>query len=277
MWSQSTKRQEGRAWGVPFLPLDINASGVHFRVERLRAPNGELKKAVRPPLCAVSGVSEGAAREVMLERLAGGPFRSVDDLYARLALPRETFEALIRAGALDCLAPRREALYRVGVLVAAFNSGAQPLFVSAPPSPSLPPLTLEERYVWDFETTRFSALELHALDFARDQLRELGCRPLGGLRRAPRKVRVRTAGLVVGKQRPPTAKGFAFFVLEDGPVRAQLIISPDLWEEQRVLLRDASVLVVDGVVEDTGHQLTLKAVRIAALPSPIAVRGYHFA
>jgi len=100
--------------------------------------------------------------------------------------------------------------------------------------------------------------------------------PLLRLRRTPRKTRVLTAGLVVGRQRPGTAKGFAFFVIEDGPVRAQVIISPDLWDEQRVLLRDASMLVVDGVVEDTGHQLTLKAIRLAEVPGPIHVRGYHF-
>jgi len=60
-------------------------------------------------------------------------------------------------------------------------------------------------------------------------------------------------------------------------VRAQLIISPDLWDAQRVLLRDASILVVDAVVEDTGYQLTLKAQTLAELPAPVTVRGYHFA
>src|SRR5690606_25843398 len=92
----------------------------------------------------------------------------------------------------------------------------------------------------------------------------------------PRKTRVRTAGLVVGKQRPGTAKGYAFYVLEDGPVRAQLIISPDLRDAERQLLRDATILVADAIVEDTGHQLTLKAVTLADLPSPIRIRGYHF-
>lgn len=88
---------------------------------------------------------------------------------------------------------------------------------------------------------------------------------------------MRTAGLVVSRQKPPTAKGFAFYVLEDGPVRAQLIIPPDLWESHRVMVRDAAILVADAVVEDTGYQVTLKASTLASLPSPISVRGYHFA
>src|SRR5699024_6525368 len=126
--------------------------------------------------------------------------RSLDDLYGRLTLERDQLEALVRAGAFDALQPRREALFRLGSLSNAQPSGEQALFGSAPPSPQLPPLTLQEQYVWDYQTTRLSTLEVHAIDFVRDQLRELDCLPLARLRRAARKTRVRTAGLVVGKQ-----------------------------------------------------------------------------
>ncbi len=304
MWSASTKRQEARAWGVPFLPFDINASGVHYRCERVRRTQvaadpaaraavaadpaaaaalaahaegaaGDVK-AIRPPLSAIAGVSVDAARSVLLERLRYGPYRDVDDAYQRLTLPLDAFEAVVRAGAFDALQPRREALFRVGALANAQKSGQRALFSGAPEAPDLAPLALPERYLWDYQTTRFSTLEIHPLDFVRDQLRELDCVPLLRLRRTPRKTHVRTAGLVVGKQRPGTAKGYAFYVLEDGPVRAQLIISPDLWDAERQLLRDATILVADAIVEDTGHQLTLKAVTLADLPSPIRVRGYHF-
>jgi len=277
MWSRQTKRHEARDWGVPFLPFDVNRSGVHFRVERVDDPGGDGKvKAVRPPLSAIAGVSEEAARAVMLERLTHGPYRDVDDLHQRVPLERDVVEALVRAGAFDAVQARREALYRTGVLANAQAPGSRPLFTPPVDTPELPRLTLPERFVWDYQTTRMSTLEVHAVDLVRDQLRELGCVPLLRLRRTPRKTRVLTGGLVVGRQRPGTAKGFAFFVIEDGPVRAQVIISPDLWDEHRVLLRDASMLVVDGVVEDTGHQLTLKAVRLGELPGPIHVRGYHF-
>ncbi len=287
MWSASTKRQEARAWGVPFLPFDVNASGVHYRCERVSpgrtttaaattaVPAGDVK-AVRPPLSAIAGVSTDVARHVLLERLQHGPYRDVDDAYQRLALPLDVFEAMVRAGAFDALQPRREALFHVGALANAQGSGQRALFSGVPETPTLPPLALPERYLWDYQTTRFSTLEIHPLDFVRDQLRELACVPLLRLRRTPRKTQVRTAGLVVGKQRPGTAKGYAFYVLEDGPVRAQLIVSPELWDAERVLLRDATILVADAIVEDTGHQLTLKAVALADLPSPIRVRGYHF-
>lgn len=275
MWSPSTKRHEARTWGVPFLPFDVNAGGVHFRVERVN-DCGEPVKAIRPPLAGITGVSEDAARKIMLERLRHGPFHDIDDTYQRLELSLDTFEALVRAGAFDGLQPRREALFRLGSLANSQPAGSQGLLSPVPESPTLAPLTLPERFVWDYQTTRMSTLEVHAIDLVRDQLKELGCLPLLRLRRIPRKSKVRTAGLVVGRQRPGTAKGFAFFVIEDGPVRAQVIISPDLWDRQRVLLRDASMLVVDGIVEDTGHQLTLKALTLSDLPAPITVRGYHF-
>ncbi|HZW98645.1 MAG TPA: DNA polymerase III subunit alpha [Trueperaceae bacterium] len=312
MWSRQTKRHEARDWGVPFLPFDVNRSGLHFRVERVtdvvghtaerggRASgdgqgrqsagdeDGRLSadaaggrkpasvKAIRPPLSGITGVSEDAARKIMLERLVHGPFRGVEDLHERVALERDVVEALVRAGAFDEVQPRREALYRTGVLANSSEPGSRPLFSVPVETPDLPRMTLPERFVWDYQTTRMSTLEVHAVDLVRDQLREIGCVPLLRLRRTPRKTQVLTAGLVVGRQRPGTAKGFAFFVIEDGPVRAQVIISPDLWDEQRVLLRDASMLVVDGIVEDTGHQLTLKAVRLAEIAGPIHVRGYHF-
>lgn len=272
MWSASTKRQEGRAWDVPFLPFDINASGVHYRCER----HGDGRKAVRPPLAAITGVSQDTARAVLLERLRAGPFRDLDDAYARVPLERETFEALIRAGAFDALQPRREALFRVGALSHAQVAGQRALFGAVPEVPDLAALSTPERFVWDYQTTRFSTLEMHPLDLVRDQLRELEALPLAQARRLPRKASVRTAGLVVGRQRPGTAKGFAFFVLEDGPDRAQLIISPDLWERQRPLLRDASILVADATIEDTGHQLMLKADILYPLPTPIRIDGYHY-
>ena len=80
----------------------------------------------------------------------------------------------------------------------------------------------------------------------------------------------------MSRQRPPTAKGFAFYVIEDGPIRSQLIISPDLWNTHRTLVRDAVILVADAVVVDTGYQLTLKAETLAMVEGPVGVRGYEF-
>lgn len=274
MWPPSTKRQEARAWGVPFLPIDIDRSGVHYRVER--AADGRW--AIRPPLTAVKHVSTDLARAIMCDRLEHGPYTGLQQAMRRVAAPVDTWEALARAGVFDATTPRRDALYLARAAAAPpAPAGQEALFAPPTDAPAFAPLTDGERYVWDHAVARFSSLELHALDLVRDQLRELGAITLWQLRRAARKSRHRTAGLVVGRQRPGTAKGFAFFVLEDGPTRGQLIISPDLWEQHRVILRDASILIADVVVEDTGYQLSLRAERLFALPAPVDVRGYHYA
>lgn len=70
---------------------------------------------------------------------------------------------------------------------------------------------------------------------------------------------VRTAGLVVAKQKPPTAKGFAFYLLEDNLERLQLVVSPNLWEEQREALRDAPFLLAEGHLQRDGRAWTLRA------------------
>jgi error-prone DNA polymerase len=275
MWSPSTKRHEARAWDVPFLPIDVNRSGVHYRVEWARR-HGTPVKTVRPPMCAIKGVSETIAREIMLERLRGGAFASVDDLHARVALDRDVLEVLVRGGALDALGDRRELLYRVGVLAGSAPAGAAPLLAAPVPTPGLEPLPVEGRLVWDMHTARFSTLELHPIDLVRDQLRELDAVSLGQVARLGRGARVRTAGMVVSRQKPPTAKGFAFYVIEDGPVRAQLIISPDLWTTHRTLVRDAVIMVADAEVVDTGYQLTLKATALGMVEGIAGVKGYEF-
>ena len=97
--------------------------------------------------------------------------------------------------------------------------------------------------VWlDLEAKGFSELPLHPLDLVRGRMREVGATPLSALRPGP----VLTAGLVVAKQKPPTAQGYAFLVLEDGPIRRQVVVPPGLWERRYALFRDAKLLLVAG-------------------------------
>src|SRR5690606_10209119 len=162
--------------GVPFLPFDVNQSGVHFRVERTcdghpsndhstsspPLPVGRRRpdsiKAIRPPLSAINGISGEKAREIMLERFAHGPYRDVDDLYQRLALDRNGLEAMIRAGAFDAVQTRRDALYRLGALSTAQLAGTRALFTAPVATPQFAAMNVPERFVWDYQTTRMSTL-----------------------------------------------------------------------------------------------------------------------
>ena len=129
-------------------------------------------------------------------------------------------------------------------------------------SPSFPPLSPDELLHLDLATTGLSPSGRHPLDAHRSRLRDLGCTALGSLKHGQA---VWTAGLVVARQRPPTAAGFAFYVFEDGMHRVQAIISPDLWEAHRQLLRGASVLIVQGVAAVNGRSVTLRVERLCGM------------
>ena len=267
MWSRATLRQEAKRWGVPFARLDINRSGISYAV----AWDGDRKR-LRPPLTAVTGVAREAANEIILERLRGGPFDGIADLYERLTLARDTLEALARAGAFDHLQQRRDALYTVGALARLQPAGVTPLLRGLPPTPPLPELALWERVVWDHDNKGMNEQGIHPIDLMRHRLLGLGATPLQRLRDGA----VRTAGLVVSKQKPPTARGYAFFVLEDGPHRLQLVIEPELWERERETLRDAPVLLAEGDLYREGRALCLRANRVWGLASAVRGREYHY-
>ncbi|WP_279231698.1 DNA polymerase III subunit alpha [Thermus thalpophilus] len=239
MWPPSTLRQEARRLGVPVLPLCVNRSGLHYRVE----VQGGVK-ALRPPLTAAKGVSEEAARAILRERLRG-PFRSLEDFRARLDPPQDLLLALARAGAFDALHPRREALFR-----AELPPGGALLAEEVAPPP-LPSLGLGERLALDLQAKGLSELPLHPMDLLRGRLEELGATPIPLLRPGP----ALTAGLVVAKQKPPTARGYAFLVLEDGPHRLQAVIPPEVWARRYQVFRDAWALLLEGEREGEGFRV----------------------
>ncbi|MFD1733882.1 OB-fold nucleic acid binding domain-containing protein [Deinococcus malanensis] len=69
-----------------------------------------------------------------------------------------------------------------------------------------------------------------------------------------------------GEAAATDSQGFAFYVLEDRTARVQAIISPDLWEAHRVLLRDARALIVQGQVTRLERAVTIKVQRLSELP-----------
>jgi error-prone DNA polymerase len=270
MWPLHTLRQDARKWGVPFFKLDINRSGVAWHVER----NDDGTKGVRVPLTAVEGVPEETAQALVMNRLEQGPYEGVDDLYQRLSLELTALKNLVRAGAFDSLTSRRLALYRLHALRHTQPPGERPLFSAVPSAPPLKRLNLPEQYAWDLQLKRFSELGLHPMDLIRNQLRALGVVPLDRIRAGSQSPKM--AGLIVARQKPPTAGGAAFYVIEDGPVRVQVQISPELWEQDNLLLRDATLLIVRGEVFQEASFTAIRARQLWHLPLEVKVRGYDF-
>ncbi|BDP43321.1 error-prone DNA polymerase (plasmid) [Deinococcus aetherius] len=258
MWPRDTLAREARRWGVRLAPACINRSGVSYRAETARV--------VRVPLTAVEGVSVETARRIVQERLVGGKFAGVEDFYDRVEVQRDVLETLAKAStfdAVDARRNRRETFFVLQTVAHARPSGTRGLLSVSVTSPKLPELSPEEVVRLDLETKRVTETGRHPLDAHRGRLRDLGCVPIGALRHGQM---VWTAGSVIARQKPPTARGYAFFVLEDRSGRVQAVISPKVWAAHRQLLRDAAALIVQGEANVRGRAVTLRVDRLCELP-----------
>jgi error-prone DNA polymerase len=133
---------------------------------------------------------------------------------------------------------------------------AAPLLSAQRDIPSLEPLTDELRLSWDFSAQGVSATA-HPMSRHRPRLDAMGVTPLIKLKEmAPNVTHVKAAGWVLVRQRPPTAKGMVFVMIEDETDRLQVAVPPPQMERwQRVVLRCQVLLVVgrlEGPPQATG-------------------------
>jgi error-prone DNA polymerase len=74
----------------------------------------------------------------------------------------------------------------------------------------------------------------------------VSCRDLERLRH---ETPVRIGGLVVARQRPGTAKGIVFLLLEDEFGTINLIVPPDVYERNRLTVRAEPLILAEGRLE----------------------------
>ncbi|HEY7779593.1 MAG TPA: DNA polymerase III subunit alpha [Ktedonobacterales bacterium] len=294
----ATVLEEAKHLGIPVLPVDVLRSADRFSVERL-VDEPDTPYAIRIGLEQVKGVSEELARAILWTREDGGPYRSLADFCARVgrvAPPRRAaVEALVAAGAFDALGiPRRRLLWLLGEHWRDWRTawsepgargrraagrwggvGAQAALPwewpdeDAADAPRLPPLALEEEVAWDLATQSLSARP-HPLTFRRRWLASLGVRPIGALAEMEAGRHVVVAGRVVSAQRPPTAKGMAFLVLEDETGRVQAALPPALADGLRLVLAESRLVAIAGRVERARWHCSLLARQVRALPAASA-------
>ena len=133
----------------------------------------------------------------------------------------------------------------------------------APASP-LEPMTQTERLVADYAGTGLT-LGPHPMSFRRHDLAMRGVLRAMDLPRARAGRRVRTAGMVITRQRPGTAKGFVFLTLEDETGIANIIIRPDLYATARLVVIESPFLLVEGVLQNQEGVTSIRAERIYRL------------
>jgi error-prone DNA polymerase len=256
---------EAQRRGIEVRPPDIGASEVGCTIE---------EDAVRIGLGYVLGVRADEVEALTAARRAGGPFRSLADLASRAGAGRPALDKLAWSGACDALAgDRRTALWSLGVAAPGRRGGdgvqlSLPLGLPAPPR--LRALGAWDEMIADYATTGIS-VPRHPVGLLREALTARGVVSSAGLERHRHDSRIRIGGLVVARQRPGTAKGVAFLLLEDEFGTVNLVVPPEIYERDRLAVRSEPLVVAEGKVErfaSAGGAINVVVARLTGLDAP---------
>ncbi len=267
---------DARRHGIRVLRPEINRSGARCTVES--------DTAMRLGLSSIRGISASVAEAIVAQR-GGAPFRSLFDFVRRTRLPRALVENLVVVGACDGLGlERRELLWQLGLFAGlwpadqrtAVKNGAQravgPLRQQPLPLPvdgamvALQPMPARAQLIADHYMLGYSP-SAHPLGLLRRRLGE-GWHTSRHVERMAQGAAVRLAGMVVCRQRPGTAKGVLFLLLEDEFGLMNVIVQPGLYERQRAVLRRDPFLAVRGTLQRRGPTVNVIAQAVAPLRVP---------
>jgi len=243
----ATLVRDAQRRAVETRPPDVNRSGVHCEIE---------DGAVRVGLKYVQGVGEDDAEAVVAERDAAGPYGSIRALAQRTPLSQDELTALVESGACDGFGlKQRELLWQLGLVPrpqSVPGSGGEEKQLALPleptvETPDLPEPTVWERMLTDYRTTSLS-VGIHPLELMRPHLppktlstEELQDRTNGST--------VAVAGMVVARQRPSTANGVVFMLLEDEYGQMNLIVPPQVYDRFRAVIRGEPLILARGRYE----------------------------
>ncbi len=272
----ATLVRDAQRHGVEIRPLDVQRSGWRCRWEDRQAASAAPSRplgAIRLGLRFVRGLRSRSAL-IVEEEQARAPFADLGDFTGRCALQAGEVETLASIGALSCFGlSRRGALWQTARLV----RPAGPLLAELPePEPSpLPEMSPAEETQADYGGTQMT-LGPHPLSYRREQLRRRGIVTAADLVRYRHGDLVRTAGAVIVRQRPGTAKGLLFLTLEDETGMSQAIISPDLLQQHRQLIVGSPGLVVEGKLQKRDGSISVRGERFWAIEEMLAVPSHDF-
>jgi error-prone DNA polymerase len=269
--------------GVTALPPDVNASDASCSVERV--PSSHVRGTV--PVSGVSDVvhrQDGAVRigigyvqgvgEADAEAIAAGrPYEDLRDLVQRAAVDRDVFQALVEAGACDCFdEPRRVLLWQLGLVPRqqSAGGGARQLALPLEPTaetPALPEQTAWEKMLADYRGTGLS-VGVHPFELLRPHLPPDTVATVELANLADR-CELTVAGMAIARQRPMTANGIVFMLLEDEHGLVNLVVPPQVYERHRALVRGEPLLSARGRLEKVGRNINVVVSELESL-GPLA-------
>jgi error-prone DNA polymerase len=243
----ATLVRDAQRRGVEVLPPDVNLSAAKCVVQ-----DGKVRIGIE----YVTSIGEEDAKALVEERERNGPFRSVRELAQRAPLRLEGLEALISSGACAAFgAEARPLLWEAGLAprsasVPGSGGEERQLALALDPTvvtPELPEPTEWERMLTDYQTTSLT-VGIHPLELLRPHLPEavLSSHDLG---QSLDRSEVAVAGMAIARQRPATANGVVFMLLEDEFGQMNLIVPPSVYDRYRAIVRGEPLILARGRFE----------------------------
>jgi error-prone DNA polymerase len=263
---------EAQRRGIRVAPPDANRSKALCHVETPREEEGMRGGlVVRIGLGYVKGVKKEEVEALVAERERGGPYKGIAELASRAGAGLPSLERLAWAGALDGIpagseGDRREALWRVGVAAAGRigGSGTQLALPMEPPRPpELEPLGEWGRLIADYRSIGMTVAK-HPMKLLRSRLDPRLARSTD-LAQIDHGATVEIAGIVTARQRPETANGITFMLLEDERGSVNLVVPPPVYDRHRTLVRAAPLLRARGRLERREGSINVVVAELAAL------------
>ncbi|MQA95056.1 MAG: DNA polymerase III subunit alpha [Streptosporangiales bacterium] len=274
---------DARHFGVPILPLDVNASARVWHVER----TADGAEGIRVALSEVKGISDAEVGRIE----AGRPYGSLADLWHRAGVSRPVVENIVLVGGFDGLhdvggagPSRRDLLARVGALDRAGRRAARPGadgssqlplgFVEQVMDGELPEMSPADRIEVELDILGIDVTG-HVLDFYSELLEELGvvrARDLGELEHGEE---VLVAGVKVATQTPAVRSGqrVIFATLDDSTGLADLTFFESVQAASAATVFGSWLMVARGHARRTGGRLvTLRATGAWDLPELEEIR-----
>jgi error-prone DNA polymerase len=269
----ATLVRDAQRRGVEVLPPDVNLSAARSVVGTV--PCGDSPPAVRIGLAQVQSLGMDDAEALVAERGANGRYADVGDLARRAPVSKDTLQALVRAGACDRFGRRRDLLWELGLVVRPRSvEGTRGRVKQLPlelgptvETPRLRALTRWERMLADYRETGISIGD-HPLALLRPHLPP-GTLTSLELNESRNGTSVAFAGFAIARQRPSTANGIVFMLLEDEHGQVNLIVPSQVYERHRAIVRSEPLLLARGRFERVDRNRNVLVASLESL-APLA-------
>jgi error-prone DNA polymerase len=277
-YSPAVLVKDAQRHGLRVRPIDVQRSEGICTLETEQ--DGSL--SLRMGLNYAKGLRSSSIDSLLEARNINGPIASVDNLAQRVpALNRKELVALARIGALNSLdhvEHRRDALWQVeeaGRPVGPLLRDAGGLPDESHGPTTLRSMSTDERLTADYCGTGLTTGP-HPMTYHRMMLRSEGVLSAEELSQKHRSNSpVRIAGCVIARQRPGTAKGFVFLSLEDETGIANVILTPDVFERDRMIVTRSRFLLIEGTLQNQDGVIHVKAQRVLPLDITSAAITSH--